>query len=91
MFHVHKYQVPLRVTLHNDRQIFGLAHLKQSERISDMLCDARPFFPLSTRDELLLVAKSAISSVSVLKREQIDSVRDYFPGLDLSKLAHVDW
>lgn len=87
MDHIPKYGLPVRIDLgREDQSVFGVVYVRQDQRIVDMLCDNRGFFPLNTNEGLLVINKTAVTKVSVLEREKVVASLDLFPDLDLAVL-----
>ncbi len=88
MDRIPKYGLPVRVSIMGeDTDLLGVVYVRQEQRVIDMLCDARPFFPLQTKQKLVLISKSAVSMISMLDRKDVEDVLDSFPGLELAALG----
>lgn len=80
---IHKFRLPVRIHLAGESQaVLGVVHVRQDQRIVDMLCDQRSFFPVQTRDGLLIIGKAAVTKLVVVDREKADQDPDLFPGID---------
>lgn len=87
MNHIPKYGFPVRIDLSGESQsVLGVVYVRQDQRVVDMLCDGRAFFPVSTKEGLFVINKSAVTKVSVLEREKVIPNLDLFPELDLTVL-----
>lgn len=87
MDRIPKYGLPVRVSMIGEPvDMLGVVYVRQEQRVIDMLCDTRPFFPLQTKDRLVLVNKAAVSVIAMLERAQVEEALDLFPGLKLATL-----
>ncbi|WP_322895581.1 MULTISPECIES: hypothetical protein [unclassified Yoonia] len=87
MDRIPKYGLPVRVSIMGETaDLLGVVYVRQEQRVIDMLCDARPFFPLQTKERLVLVNKAAVSLISMLERAQVEQALDMFPGVNLAAL-----
>ncbi|MGR3593961.1 MAG: DUF6812 domain-containing protein [Limimaricola soesokkakensis] len=87
MDRIPKYGLPVRVSIAGETaDLMGVVYVRQEQRVIDMLCDSRPFFPLRTKERLVLINKSTVSRISVLEREDVEAFLDLFPGLELAAL-----
>lgn len=87
MDRIPKYGLPVRVSIMGDTpDLLGVVYVRQEQRVIDMLCDARPFFPLQTKERLVLVNKAAVMLLSMLDREQVEQALELFPGITLAAL-----
>jgi hypothetical protein len=83
-----KYALPARISIAGEeRSILGVVYVRQDQRVIDMLCDPRPFFPVKTKEGVVLVSKAAVSTISILERADIEGSLDLYPGLDLATLT----
>ena len=87
MARLHKFRLPVRIDLMGGNEsVLGVVHVRQDQRVIDMLCDERPFFPVDTKEGLLVINKAAIAKIIVADREKVVSSPDVFPGVDLDAL-----
>ncbi len=87
MDQIPKYGLPVRVSIMGETSdLLGVVYVRQDQRVLDMLCDVRPFFPLQTKERLVLVNKAAVSLITMLDREQVEQAPDQFPGINLAWL-----
>nr|WP_240611532.1 hypothetical protein [Roseovarius nitratireducens] len=86
-----KYCIPVKATLENGSQHFGGVHVTQSQRVLDVLCDDRPFIPFSLRDCTILLNKSKLVQVDILKMAEILEMQDILPELNLDYLRANSW
>ena len=90
MDRIPKYGLPVRVSIMGETaDLLGVVFVRQEQRVIDMLCDGRPFFPLRTKERLMLINKSAVSTISMLEREYVEEALDLFPGLELAALDQL--
>ena len=83
MDHIPKYKIPVRISLLKESSVLGVLFIRQEQRVIDMLCDQRPFFPVSTKDGMLLINKSAVVKIDVLEKDYIVQNSDSFPDVDV--------
>lgn len=86
-----KYCVPVKATLENGTQHYGGLHVRQNQRILDVLCDERPFIPFKLRDRTILLNKSKLVQVDLLEMEEISEMQDVLPELNLDYLKANSW
>ena len=43
-----KFGIPVRIAMSDRTQIIGVVFVHQGQRVLDVLCDDRPFFPIQT-------------------------------------------
>ena len=80
---IHKFRLPVRIHLAGESQaVLGVVHVRQDQRIIDMLCDQRSFFPVQTKEGLLIVGKTAVTKLVVVNREKADQDPNLFPDID---------
>jgi hypothetical protein len=82
MGHIPKYKIPVRLFLLGEGTVLGVIFVRQEQRVIDMLCDQRPFFPVNTKTGMLLVNKSSVVKIDVLESEFILQNQDAFPDVD---------
>jgi hypothetical protein len=85
MEHIPKYKIPVRIALLDDDSVLGVVFVRQEQRVIDMLCDQRPFFPVNAREGVLVVNKSAVIKVEVLEKEFVLQNSDSFPDFDVQR------
>lgn len=86
-----KYCVPVKITLDTGDQHFGGVHLRQNQRVLEVLCDERAFLPVRLIDRTILLNKSHLVQVDLLKLTEITEMLDILPDLDLEYLKMNDW
>jgi len=89
--HLPKHSVPVRVTLINDSHIFGVVYVRQGQRILDMLCDDRKFFPVRANSGVSLLNKSSVMQVDVMTIDEIELKGQLFPEVDKKYLENNAW
>lgn len=88
MFRVHKFRLPVRIYLIGETDaVSGVVYVRQDQRVVDMLCDPRSFFPVETRDGLVVIGKAAVAKILVVGREKVMENPDLFPEADLVALG----
>ncbi|SMH37790.1 hypothetical protein [Maritimibacter sp. HL-12] len=86
-----KYCVPVKATLENGSQHFGGVHVRQNQRVLDVLCDERAFIPFKLRDRTVLLNKSKLVQLDLLELDEIGAMQDVLPEFDLNYLNANDW
>lgn len=79
MDHIPKYKIPVRITLAQEESVLGIIFIRQEQRILDMLCEQKQFFPVSTKTGMFLINKGSVVKVEVLEADYIAQHRDNFP------------
>lgn len=72
----------MRIYLAHDDPVLGIVFVRQEQRILDMLCDERKFFPVSTKTGMLLLNKSSVVKLEVLEKQFMIQNQDNFPESD---------
>jgi hypothetical protein len=85
MGHIPKYKIPVRLSLLGEGTLIGVIFVRQDQRVIDMLCDPRPFFPVSTKTGMLLVNKSSVVKIDILESDFILRNQDSFPDVDAER------
>lgn len=84
---IHKFRLPVRISFLGETDaLLGVVYVRQDQRIGDMLCDQRGFFPLETNEGLVIVNKAAISKVYVANRRTVEKNPGLFPNVDMTAL-----
>ncbi|GGD28557.1 hypothetical protein [Sinisalibacter lacisalsi] len=86
-----KFLVPVKATLENGSQHFGGVHVRQNQRILDVLCDERSFIPFKLRERTVLLNKSKLVQLDLLDLTEIGEMKDVLPEFDLNYLNANDW
>jgi len=86
-----KYCVPVKATLENGSQHFGGVHVRQGQRVLDVLCDERSFIPFKLRDRTVLLNKSKLVQLDLMELAEIGEMQDVLPEFDLEYLGANDW
>lgn len=86
-----KFCVPVKVTLEGGTQHYGGVHVRQNQRILDVLCDERPFLPFRLRDKVVILNKSRLLQVELLEMSEIPQLLHLLPEIDLDYLKANDW
>jgi hypothetical protein len=79
MERIPKYRIPVRIALVQDESVLGVVFVRQEQRILDMLCEPKPFFPVNTKTGTLLVNKQSVIKLEVLDEDYVAEHRDNFP------------
>lgn len=86
-----KFGIPVRIAMSDRTQIIGVVFVRQNQRIIEMLCDERIFFPIETTGGLRLLNKQHVAQVDLLPLEEILAKRDLFPDIDVQYLSETSW
>jgi hypothetical protein len=79
MDHIPKYKIPVRITMAQEESVLGVIFIRQEQRILDMLCEQKQFFPVSTKTGMFLINKQSVVKVEVLEADYIAQHRENFP------------
>ena len=82
MDRIPKYRIPVRISLVQDELVLGIVFVRQEQRILDMLCEPKPFFPVSTKTGMFLVSKQSVIKLEVLDAAFIEAHQENFPEND---------
>jgi hypothetical protein len=82
MDRIPKYRIPVRISLVQDDSVLGIVFLRQEQRILDMLCEPKPFFPVSTKTGMFLVNKQSVIKLEVLDASYIAAHLENLPEND---------
>ena len=74
------------MTIEDGMQHLGGIHVRQNQRILDVLCDERPFLPVNLRDRTILLNKSKLVQIDILDISEISGMLDILPEVDLDYL-----
>jgi hypothetical protein len=86
-----KHNVPVRMTLADGSHVLGIIYLRQGQRISDMLCDDREFFPLKSATGVILLNKRNVMQVDVMTIDEMIEKGDLFPDMSVTYLSNNAW
>lgn len=86
-----KYCIPVRMMLEDGKQHLGGIHVRQNQRILDVLCDERPFLPVNLRDKTILLNKSKVVQIDILDISEISGMLDILPEINLDYLKANYW
>ncbi len=89
--HIPKHQVPVHMSLIDGTSTYGVVHVRQGQRILDLLIDSRTFFPLVSNSGTSLINKENVVKVDVLTMPQILEKKDLFPDLNYKYLESNNW
>ena len=81
-----KHSIPVRINMTNNVQLLGVVYVNHDQRILDLLCDTRSFFPLRTKGGLSLLNKNSVAQVEVFTVEETLDKKELFPEIDLAYL-----
>lgn len=86
-----KYRIPVRITFADGSTVLGTVFVRQGQRVLDLLCDDRPFLPVSTTSGTVLLNKSHIRQINVLELAEISEMEDLLPEFDRDYLQANSW
>lgn len=86
-----KFGVPVRIAMSNNTQCIGVVFVRQNQRVLDMLCDARAFFPIETTGGVKLLNKNHAVQIDLMSIEEMREHQDLFPAVDFHYLHHNTW
>lgn len=89
--HLPKHNIPVRVALIDGSHVFGVVYVRQGQRVIDMICEERVFFPLRSNDCLSLINKQSVVKIEILSLDDIASKSNLFPGINTSYLMNNNW
>lgn len=72
-------------------QIIGIVFVRQNQRVIEVLCDDRTFFPIETIGSVRLLNKHHVVQIDLLPMEEIIKQRDLFPDIDVQYLYDNNW
>ncbi len=83
---ISKWQIEVRVELHDGTRLLGFLFVTQTQRLSDLLNDARSFLPMQTADGLIAqLAKSTIAKIVQLdQKAEAAAITDPYDILGVS-------
>lgn len=82
MDRIPKYRIPVRISLVQEESVLGIVFLRQEQRILDMLCEPKAFFPVNTKTGMFLVNKQSVIKLEVLDENYIAAHQENFPDND---------
>lgn len=86
-----KAGIPVRIAMANGTQIIGVVFVLQSQRVLDVLCDERAFFPIETVGGVRLLNKQHVAQVDLMPIEEFLEKRELYPDLDVDCLSQNNW
>ena len=86
-----KFGVPVRLAMADRTQIIGVVFVRQNQRVIEVLCDERTFFPIETIGSVRLLNKQHVVQIDLLSIEEILVQRDLFPDIDVQYLRDNNW
>ena len=86
-----KFGVPVRIAMSDKTQIIGVVFVRQDQRVLDVLCDARPFFPLATIGGVRLLNKQHAMQIDLMPIEEMQKMNDLLPEVDYQYLRNNSW
>jgi hypothetical protein len=81
-----KYKVPVRVRFNDESVVTGAVFVRQGQRVLDMLCDERSFFPIMMTTGTILANKAHVRQVEVLELSDVAALQDQLPEVDIRYL-----
>lgn len=78
-----KYRISVRISLADKESVLGVIFIRQEQRVLDMMCEPKQFFPVTTKTGLFLINKCSVLKVEVLEKEFILNNQENFPEAEL--------
>lgn len=79
-----KYKIPVRIRFADQSIIIGAVFIRQGQRVLDMICDERQFFPIATTTGITLANKAQVKQIDVLGLPEIVDMQESLPEFDLN-------
>lgn len=86
-----KFGVPVRIVMADGALIIGMVFVRQNQRVIDVVCDARSFFPIKTNAGVSLLNKQHAVQIHLFSLEEILEKLDLFPEVDVHYLRNNTW
>lgn len=86
-----KFKVPVRILFPDMSTLIGIVFVLQGQRILDLLCDDRAFFPVGLKTGTVLVNKSHIRQINVLDLADMSELQDLLPEFDRDYMQSNAW
>lgn len=86
-----KFGIPVRIAMADKTQIIGVVFVRQNQRVIEVLCDERTFFPIETIGGVRLLNKQHVVQVDLLPIEEILQKKELFPEIDVNYLSQSNW
>ena len=86
-----KFGVPVRIAMVDGTLIIGMVFVRQNQRVIDVVCDVRNFFPIKTNAGVSLLNKQHAVQIHLLSIEEIIEKIDLFPEVDIHYLRNNSW
>lgn len=86
-----KFAVPVRIDLTAGDGMYCAVFLRQNQRIVEMICDDRRFFPVRTRDKIMLVNKDHVVRIEIMTQEEMKLKAEFLPPLDMYYIDNNSW
>ena len=84
--HIPKHAFPVRVMFVNGVIEQGVVFIRPDQRVLDLMCDERGFFPFQRNSGLTFVNKASIIHIEEVLFEGLARNDQRFPGIDLEFL-----
>ena len=86
-----KFGIPVRIAMSDRTQIIGVVFVRQNQRVIDVFCDARPFFPVATIGGVRLLNKQHAMQIDLMPIEEMLEMGDLLPEVDFQYLRNNTW
>ena len=86
-----KYCIPVKLTLEGGIQHYGGIHVRQDQRILDVLCDERQFVPIALQERTILLNKSKLVQIDLLTISEITEKENILPEVNIDYLKSNSW
>jgi len=86
-----KYRIPVRIVYADQSIITGTVFVRQGQRVLDVMCDDRPFFPVLMVSGTILANKRHVRQIDILGLPEIVKMQDDLPEFDMNYLRNNSW
>ena len=86
-----KFGIPVRIAMSDRTQIIGVVFVHQGQRVLDVLCDDRPFFPIQTTAGVKLLNKQHAAQIDLMLVEEMREMSELLPDIDFHYLRNNNW
>ena len=86
-----KFGIPVQIAMTDRTRIIGVLFVRQSQRVIEVLCDDRAFFPVETIAGVRLLNKQHVVQIDLLPIAEILENRGLCPDIDVHYLSQNIW
>ena len=84
--YVSKHSLAVRLVTNSGEEKMGVVYLGKGQRVLDLLCDPKPFFPFRSGSNLLFINKASVQQMEMLPLAFVTERAHFFPGVDVDAL-----